>query len=453
MPRNQYQFHHAPVGMASDVDAGSVRENFAQHIQSFLPGRNGKLETTPPLVEIPETEGSNAVTGIALYYNPFPATQADFDAGRYRNDRLIIFRGGLEIWSHTVAWDETAQKYVVGGGTHVGDIPDVKDGNRSENLNLRTVMFEGELFMVAGDGSQPYRFWVDSSDDEHMAQVGMDTPATPSAVAGVAGALDGTYSYVVVYVDERDRESSPSTAVSLSASNQKVTVTFTWGTDDQVTAVRIYRTLDGESDQFFLVTEITNTATTSYLDNNADDDIAGNDTAPLAGANDPPHRASLITIYKRRLLLNDRNLYDDTTDIACTTRIQVSNLDKLTQFNFDNWQAVGNDKSDEITVVSSFGSLCHVATASRVYQSEGGTPLGDADRTNDFSDLMAFMELLQGDSSVGCVAPDTWVHCGNVIHFLSTDGPKRFVSGSGFSIEDFGLEINDQFRGLIQVAR
>lgn len=113
-----------------------------------------------------------------------------------------------------------------------------------------------------------------------------------SAATGAAGALTGTYLYLVTfYVTSTGQESNPfilSSAPSVITSSDKVDLTYIpVSSDTQVDARRIYRTTSGGSvyDAQF-VTQINNNSTTTYTDNLADISLGGlvpidHDTAPV----------------------------------------------------------------------------------------------------------------------------------------------------------------------------
>lgn len=107
---------------------------------------------------------------------------------------------------------------------------------------------------------------------DQPVQLGITAPdSAPSVATGAAGALTGTYSYKVTFLNNDGFESNPSAASSdVSPSSEKVELTdIPISSDPQVTSRRIYRTEAGGS-TYKLLTTLTNNYATTYSDNTED---------------------------------------------------------------------------------------------------------------------------------------------------------------------------------------
>lgn len=444
MARYARQLLPAPLGMAPALDPAEIPITRARLIRGFTPARNGKLSLSTPLQRILQTDSADAVSGVAYYYNPRPATQDEFNAGIFRPDRLVVVKNGINVYLHTVSFSVDTEDFVFGAAVFLGQILDVRTGGRPENQNIRTVQYKDEMFIVAGDGSIPQRLFMDQpSDTPHLYRCGIVAPVnapSPSSTGG--GAVTGNVSYYYTWGDEKLRESSPSPAGPFSAGGNTVSVVFEWSTDPQVQHVYVYRTTSGGV-VGYRIADITNTAVTSYSDNDGDVSISSNTVMPAIGSNEPPQRASCLELHKSRLFFNDRNIYDDATDINSLTKLQMSNLDAPTQFNIvpENIQenselglqmVVGNRNSDEITGLKSNGSVLAIPTRAGMYHLYG-------------DDVDTFLIRYQHD--VGCVAIDSFVEGDGALFYLTDTAIVMTTFEEGFIPRVMSIEIDSIFSG------
>jgi len=103
----------------------------------------------------------------------------------------------------------------------------------------------------------------------------VDRPVKPSAVAGAAGALTGTYTYRQTFVSaDGETEGSPVSA-SVTVAAKKITVTLAVSPNPKVTSRKLYRTVDGGT-QEKLVATVSDNVTTTYSDEIADGSLGAN---------------------------------------------------------------------------------------------------------------------------------------------------------------------------------
>lgn len=121
-----------------------------------------------------------------------------------------------------------------------------------------------------------YRLVTAGATGSYYDDIVLDISAN-AVLPDISNLLDGSYTYVYTYYNSVEGvESRPSTISSLSVlSNETVTITFNdVSIDPQVDKIRLYRS-GGDLASYTLITEFSNVAV-SYLDNNTDISIAGN---------------------------------------------------------------------------------------------------------------------------------------------------------------------------------
>lgn len=442
--------------MNSSSDPPSLPLNRAKNITGFFPARYHKLKLSQFLQQLSVTSQNVGIAGVAVYYSPRPASSVAYGVTRQFLHKVLVFQTTGGMFSYDLRYQGNTFWVALDNPTYVGNIGPTKLQNGIGSLiggTVRTVQYQDELVIVRDDGMIPKRFYVDQTGAMYLYQLGITTPATPTTATGGAGNPNGTYTYVITYQDEKNRESSPSSASTpLAAANQQITVTFTWGTDPQVKAVNIYRITSGGS-IYYRVTQITNTATTSYTDNTSDASLnaTGAIQAPAFGQNDPPLRASLGCIYANRLVLNNRDIYDHPTNVASVSQVQVSNTTGITQFSSVQSSTtltdgitltIGTDPSDEVTGVAAVGSLLGVWKRKTYHHVYG-------------QDITSFTVRHIHDK--GCVATDSIARGGSYIVWLSDDGlyaiggliSESVVPGT-YSPACISREINNYFTGYTE---
>ena len=169
----------------------------------------------------------------------------------------------------------------------------------SSTSRLSSVFFRGR-FLIA-DQKDGLR-WLDPSQDTYRT-VGVPAPqSAPSLAEGVAGALTGTYKYVVTFVDDQGFEGNPSPFSSISVTEKKISLTGIPVGGTGISKRRIYRTIS-EGEDFLYLTELSDNSTTTYTDN-AEDFTLGN---PVQYDNDTPPSAirQIFNTAQRVYLVDD----------------------------------------------------------------------------------------------------------------------------------------------------
>ena len=132
---------------------------------------------------------------------------------------------------------------------------------------------DGTLPVTATDGVTPHPLADWMKPVERMTDWVMLPTSQPTATAGSAGALTGTYYYSVTYVtsDGETEGCVPSGAVTVSSQRINLTGIPVSG-DSRVIARKIYRTPAGAADSVLAqyVATISDNTTTTYTDNLAD---------------------------------------------------------------------------------------------------------------------------------------------------------------------------------------
>ncbi len=158
-----------------------------------------------------------------------------------------------------------------------------------------------------------YKGWVFLATENAMLKTngsvvynwGITPPTTaPSAAAGTAGNLSGTYMWKVTFARQEGTyliESNSSPASSpLTLSNQRAVLTIPTSPDPQVNRRRIYRTGGTRSD-WKLVGELLDNTTTSFTDNVPDSDLTLQES--LRDYKDRPPVGSLIAVHRERVFV------------------------------------------------------------------------------------------------------------------------------------------------------
>lgn len=159
----------------------------------------------------------------------------------------------------------------------------------SESIGKYAVYYVGNTEWVSSTNYRDYveykskLYWTEPStypkkyDGTNTYRLGIVGPtATPSVAVGAAGALTGTYQYVMTFYNSADgTESKPSPlSAEVTVTSEQVDLTnLEVSTDPQVDKRRIYR-IGGNLTDYSLVEEITNSGTT-YTDNIADTAVDG----------------------------------------------------------------------------------------------------------------------------------------------------------------------------------
>lgn len=163
----------------------------------------------------------------------------------------------------------------------------------SASLVFRMENFKSKLFGVNGAAS------VLVTSSTVFSALGLTAPSSgPTASAGAAGVLTGTFGYKITYeYGTGDRgESNPSTAGSVVLAAQKGSLSAipTGGTG--VTKRHVYRT-EANGATYYFVATISDNTTTVYVDNAADVELGDE----LETDNDAPPTAAYICAHKNMM--------------------------------------------------------------------------------------------------------------------------------------------------------
>ncbi len=310
------------------------------------------------------------------------------------------------------------------------------------DARVRAVQIGTEMVFVQEGGVEPVRY-----DGTNIYKLGIDAPSSPTdggnaVYVGSAPSLTvgADYQYAVTYADSFGRESSPSgyLSVTMGAGGGRV-INWSAPTDAQVDRIFLYRTNAGGATLYRVVEAGFSIGTTTYNDTAVNDTLlVFNSLAPLVGQNDPPLPASLIAIYKNRIVLNG---------IADPRLLQVSNEDEPGSFSQigplynENGQLLNatdgitidvlNEYGDEITGLGHLGSVLGVWCRRTTAVFEGNSPAEYQFRIVH---------------RVGCIAPDSICECGNMTPFMAEDGVYALDYESGFSITKLSEDYDNLFR-------
>jgi hypothetical protein len=427
------QLLKAYTGMATATSRNSLPENRAQYIEGFVPARQGVMALAPFLKRVQKVLGIT-VQGTAIWLS---------SDGQL--DKLLLF-SGTTVYStplfNTYAYDERADGQhsilTIGSLTNLG----VTLGTNA-SAGVTSVQFGTELIISIGGGTMYRYYCTEPGNVEKLFALGMATGGAPTLSATTGGSMTPSqeYSYLWTIVDELGREGSPSdsTSVTLSSTQNAVTVTRGSGTSGGTTGFtswNVYR-LNPGSETFNFVATVA-LASTTYTDTDSDATVAANDAAPDAGENDAPNAGAIMEVWKNRLVLNDTSL---------PGWIQISNAGSSTQFsslalptNVDDGIRieVGGKGDNEVTGLANLGSLLCVfkrQTTSLLY----------GDNITDFTMRPA---LEQGCQNFGSVQ-----RCGNVVLFLSNDGVYSIGYESGYAIQKVSEQIDNLFAGFVRTAQ
>lgn len=287
-----------------------------------------------------------------------------------------------------------------------------------------------------------YRYYRDEpAGTEHLYQISTgNDPSQPSLSQTTGGSMTllGAYSYLVTYEDELGRETSPSPvrAITLSGSNNSVVVTRGNNpVNPPMTTWNVYRLNPGGTSYLFVANVSMSSST--YTDVASDSSIAANNAAPDPGQNDFPASASIGTVWRDRLVLND---------VVNPANIQVSNSGSPVQFSSlslptvvtDGFRAwVGGKGDNEITGFAELGGMLAIFKRSSMTFLQGDT-------IENFS-LLPVHER-------GCSNPNSIQRCENVIIFASNDGIYTILYENGYLLRKISLEIEDVLSGFMEVT-
>lgn len=337
---------------------------------------------------------------------------------------------------------------------------------------VRFIAYGSELIMVQDGGLLPIRMYATDTFGSGLFRAGIEPPTntgggpfqipamllSAQSIGGV-GIGPGTWKYKLTFADERLRESSPTEATAitlLTGEGTKVQYRTDYFRDSNrigqgqdyggsnLRYAYLYRNIQGVEDTFYQIARATipqfpvnpvtfvnsdfyfNPVARDY-DDAPDNLITASAISPNPGENDPPDAASVGTVYRNHVVLNDVN--DANT-------IQISNLSSTVQYALiptsplvatDGLRAgIGTDQGNVITAFEEFGSYLAIFKRRGCYFLSG----------NNLTDFN-----VQPMHTRGCIAPDSCVRCDNVVMFLSEDGVYAASYQGGEVVQKISKEI------------
>lgn len=433
MSQYQRQLLRFPVGVNDSADLSLFSESRAAAMIGIGPAFQGFGTTIwwKKLVQLNASfPPSGQITGIFQY-----------TADAIANDKIIVIKNGT-FYSCTVSGNAPTLTPDALNFTSTQLVAITNNSGVSFNAanRVRAVQLGLEMFFVQDGGVTPVRY-----NGTAIYKLGISTPSAPTDGGNSAGGVmvsGATYQYAVTFQDELGRESSPSTALSvvMGAGGARV-INWTGPTDTQVQRIYLYRTTANNTLFYRVVEAGFAVGTVTYTDSTVNDtNLTLNTTAPYPFENEPPQPASLISIYKFRLALNNVN---DPREL------QISNLDQPGSYSLigpiynSSGQLINatdgttlrvlNEYGDEITGLGHLGSVLGVWNRRTTGIFEGDNPA---------------QYQFQIMHRIGCIAPDSIQECGNSTVFLAEDGLYALDYQSGFSITRLSEDLDNLFRSV-----
>lgn len=488
MARNPVQSQIVASGVDLTSDPVQMPLNRAQSIVNFQIDRLGVLRTDLALANQLPTPSVKKIDGVWYYYSAFLHSLAPGQTPDMTSDLIMWMSQGILFLGKPnpdplhlpVSFDFVS--YIGSGNTgYVGT------GSSFHGMRVRFASLLNEALIVQQGGLLMLRFYSTQALGAGFFRAGIEPPTNtgggpfqiPALVLsaqsiGGVGIGPGTWNYVLTFADEQLRESSPTPPLAITLAGGDGTKAQ-YRTDyfrdshrlDPNTAdysgsniryVFLYRDTQGAPGTYYQIARATipqfpinpitfvnsnfyyNPTPRDYDD--APDNLinfAGSVTAPNPGENDPPAPASVICVWKNRVLLNN------ATNAA---ELQISNLLSATQFTIlpDNPPiatdgarlAVGTDQGDPITAIVDFGSYAAIFKRRQVFYLSG----------NSLADWQ-----IQPVFTRGCLSPDSAYRCDNAVCFLSDDGVYAASYDGGEAVQKISKEIEADLLSQTQADR
>lgn len=261
--------------------------------------------------------------------------------------------------------------------------------------------------------------------------------AAPTVAAGAAGALLGTYYYLVTFVNGF-QESSPSpvsTAVSLT--NQKGSLTaIPVSTDSQCTGRNIYR-FGGTMTEVLLVGTISDNTTTTFTDNTADALVSGQ---TLIQHRDAPQPFYAIETHKGRVwgFGYTGTAVGEPASIQGTSDLWYSNFEEPWGFNsVAQVIPIGrNSGGDSAVEVKRLGSILCCLKSKSFWTVIGDTP-------QDF--------VARQLAPIGCASKKSVAAAYGRLFWLSDEGAVYMFDGAQFTniSDNRATGANSSIKGIL----
>lgn len=425
----QHEIKRAPIGMNDNADPSLMPQQKCSLMVGLSQTAPGVLtEALRKKIAFPQL-GINAVPPAGNFEGIFP-----YNTDLLANDRLLVVKGGL-LYKATITAN---QPQAVADSLKI-TMSDLTLVTNSSGINftaakrVRAVQHKNEVFFVQDGGLQPVRF-----NGTALFKVGVTAPGVPAAGATVAGPpnnLNGTYQYWVTDADELGRESNPSPALTVTLVNRlSQTVNFPAASGDaQVQRRYLYRTTAGGTIGYRVLEAGYVPGAVSAVDAVTDALIVFNSQSPRVGEADVPLPASLIGVWKNRVILNST---------ADRETLQISNLDSVSQF-----PAIGdplfatdgtnlrctNEFGDEITAMAPFGTVLAV-----LHRRALGGLFGDTVATFSYKHM----------DRTGCIASDSLTECIDKTLFMGEDGVYAMRYDDAFNVVKVSKDLDTMFQSV-----
>lgn len=436
MSRYEHEVKRVPIGMNDNQDVSLMPQARCSVMLGVASKSGGGVLEEALRQTLLRDNGSTTVHCEAI----FP-----YRGNALANDKVLTMLGGALKWATITANQpptsppdpNDALKFTLSALTN---ITNSSDTTFTAGKRVRAVQRNDEVFFVQEGGIQPCRY-----NGTAIYNLGFARPAAPTSGAqSGGGALTAlaNYEWCITYADEKGRESSPSPTLSVTMTGANTKIVINWtapaaGDANQYQRSYLYRRAATGTVWYRVVEAGFAPGTFTYTDGISDVALQNNSSAPLVGQNDRPLAASLIGLYKNRLVL-------DCTDYTNGTRgtIQISNLSAPSQFSQLNdtdypsdgetFQAL-DDRGDQITGFGQMGSGLAIFTRM-------GCGILVGENVTEFR----YLPL----DRTGCTAPDTITECRNRLLFMGEDGVYSVSYAGGFVVTKVSGDLNKQFTSV-----
>jgi len=345
------------------------------------------------------TTGLTDALGMDVFYrrsgNPYLIVVAD---GVWKLVDYIAGGANVNFTLPASSWDASAQTYFVLAGTSTDWI----------------------LLLAANGISTPLKVLDDFNPLAPVAtKAGLDTPTSaPSAAAGAAGNLNGTYRWRVTFESTSHESSQGTIGDPLTVTNQQVALTaIPTSSDPTVTQRNVWR-IGGSVPEWRLVGTIADNVTTTATDNVSDLDLG----RLLDFDRDPPPSALTVLVYHKQRVFG---FIED--------KLRWSNYDEPEGWDPTNELPVG--RGDSIITLGTTGSVLLVFKRGQTWGLFGET-------------LADFVSVKMYD--VGCTGPRAVCSAPGEVYWLAEDGIRR---SDGKKIDFIGLPFYVNIREMSAVSK
>lgn len=415
----------APHGMQTAVSPADTANDKALYLQGFLPARRGKMRLAHLLKTFRKQVTTEAIHGHAIWYST---------SGQ--NDWLVVF-GASHVFATPLASTWTLDQR--GDGPHsfynLGAITTVATLTTTNGIISAQMLTELIVGVGGGSALSWYRFYVPADGTGTPVFHFLGVPIRDSISDGpliVTGAVGGsmtpfsTYNYVLTFVDELGRESSPygPFSITLGAGDHSVLIqpAVGWyaggGSSYGLTWINFYRQNPGSTTFNYTGHKAWTAGVSIFTDTASDATVqASTQLAPTAGENDmPPSQVALgasMEVWSSRLILTSGNV------------IYISNAGNPQQFSSLPLPTNATDGlhftlNRACTGLAALGDRLAIFTRNAIFLLFGSTAF-------DFS--------VRQVAQRGCINARSIQRCENDILFLSDDGLHSIGYMDGFTLD------------------